>query len=114
MLVGKWGIVDFNFMPKKANGKLTDKEIETVSMMKKTLSANPKFMKFNLNADGTINITPDQGTGSGTWKLSKNILTIKTTKKEEKYEVRLLSDDKVEWKALKSNIAIPIMTLEKD
>ena len=118
-LIGKWGLVDYNMIPKKVNGKLTDKEVETVGMMQKALKAQPKFMGFTFNTDGTLLVTPktDDSDQTAFWQLkSKNILSITSGKKKktEEYSLKLLANGNLEFKALQSKVALPVLTFAKE
>jgi hypothetical protein len=113
-LVGQWGLVDYDMAPKKTNGKLTAKEEETVTAMRMALSLKPDLMKFTLNEDGTTLLEPNPDNLVSTWQYSESVLTLKTGGKAEQYTVTMLPDNKVEWKALKSKVALPIMTLQKE
>jgi hypothetical protein len=116
-MVGTWRIVDFNMVPKKANGKLTKKEIETVEAMKKALTLNPKFMTFILDSDGTALVSPNPNPDriQPTWEFKDSIFTFKYyRRKSEQYKIKLLEDGRTEWQAVKSKVAFPVMTFEKD
>lgn len=117
-LIGKWGLVNFDMQPKKVNGKLTDKETETVNMMKEMLKSQPKMMSFTFKTDGILVAEPktDDSDQTALWKLKKNnILSITSGKKKktEEYSLKLLANGNLEFKALKSKVAIPVMTFEK-
>jgi|GEM_PF-5045322 len=116
-LVGKWGLVNFDMQPKKANGKLTDKETETVNMMREALKSQPELMSFTFKADGSFLAEPktDDSDQTATWKLKNNVLSLTSGKKKktEEYSLKLLANGNLEFKALKSKVAIPVMTFEK-
>lgn len=117
-LIGRWALVDFDMEAKNKKKTLTKQEVETVQMMKQALKAQPKFMAFNFNEDGTFLAEPktDDSDGNATWKLKKNIVSLTSGKKKktEQYTLRLLANGNIEFKAVKSLIAIPVLTFEKD
>ncbi len=117
-LIGKWVLVDFAMIPKKEKGKLTPKEIETVDMMKQVLQSQPKFMSFTFKEDGTLLAEPktEDSDANATWKLKKDVLSITSGKKKktEEYTLVLLKNGNLELKALKSKIALPVMTFEEE
>lgn len=114
-MVGRWRVVDFNMVPKKANGKLTKNEITTIETMKKALALKPKLMIFTLNTDGSTIIEPKPEKINPTWSIDNSIITFKYgRKKSEQYSIKLLNDGKTEWQALKSKVALPVMIFEKD
>lgn len=117
-ITGTWGLVGFDFKAQNKSGELTVAEKETFSMMQKALKQQPKFMKLTFNADGTFKSEPDAYKSymeMPTWELKDKVVIIKINKKVvERYNARIASNGWLELKAVKSKIAIPIMSLEKD
>jgi hypothetical protein len=115
-LTGKWGIVDFKMIAKNKSGKLTQKEIETVKMMKQEMLKKPKFLIMQLKEDGTGKYGADSPDNNQnlSWELKNDILSLKTGKQTEKYTIRILENGNLEMQALKSKVALPVMTFEKD
>jgi len=117
-LIGKWRLVDYDMQPKKSNGKLTDKETEIINMMKEGLKSEPELLIFIFETDGSFLAEPvtDDSDQNATWKLKNNVLSITSGKKKktEEYNLKLLDDGNLEFKTLKSKVAIPVMTFEKD
>lgn len=113
-LVGKWILTGYDMVPKKSGGKLTAKEQETITTMRKVLSLKPNFMSFTLYEDGATLLEPNPDNLVSTWQFEGTTLSVKTGKNLEQYAVRSLPNGKTEWKALKSKVALPVMTLRKD
>ena len=117
-LVGTWGLVGFDMKAQNKNGALTEQESQTVLMMQQALKQKPKFMRLTFSADGSFQSEPDaykDKAGKPTWELKGDVVLIKINKKViERYYARLASNGWLELKAVKSKIAIPIMSLEKD
>ncbi len=115
-LIGRWNLVDFNMQGKK--GKLTTQEQNTITMMRNALKENPKFMYFVFKADGSFQAQPstDGSDTTPTWTYSNDILTITSGKKKksEQYKLESLNEGKLTFTALKSKVAIPILTFEKE
>jgi lipopolysaccharide assembly outer membrane protein LptD (OstA) len=117
-LVGTWGLVGFDMKAQNKNGTLTEQESQTVSMMQKALKQQPKFMRLTFSADGSFTSEPDaykDKAGKPTWELKDNVVIIKINNKVvERYNARIAFNGWLELKAVKSKIAIPVMSLEKD
>jgi hypothetical protein len=97
------------------SGKLSEKEKNTVTTMKEALKAKPKFMRLTFKEDGTFvtePYSPEIG-NQARWEYKNDILYIKTDKGVDKHKARLI-DGKLEFKPIRSKVAIPVMILEKE
>lgn len=114
-LIGRWGLVDFELKAKNKSGKLSQKEKNTITTMKDALKMKPKFMHLNFKEDGTFVMepySPEIG-NNARWEYRDNILYIKSDKGTDKHTAKLING-KLEFKPIRSRVAIPVMILEKD
>lgn len=116
-LIGTWGLVGFDMKAQNKSNTLTAQEIQTISMMQKVLKEKPKFMRLTFQADGTFLSEPDayKDKGLPKWELKDGIVIIKVNNKvTERHYARIASNGWLELKAVKSKVALPVMSFEKD
>jgi hypothetical protein len=116
-LIGTWGLVGFDMKAQNKSDILTEQEIQTVNMMRKALKEKPKFMRLTFQADGNFISEPNayKDKGQAKWELKDGIVIIKVNNKvTERHYARIGFNGWLELKAVKSKVALPVMSFEKD